>query len=311
MTDLPHYDSWRAVPPGVYLTKTQLAELDLPRRPGPQAATVDGYDYRDKKAVLALYRIDQSTPSPATPKALAAARARTNGPDPHSCTDCGAHPDLAVTVYTDDQRLCRTCAHIRALRAQQDVIAQQRANTAARAADLLAGQLAVVHCELVDRGTTPSGAPRSPAAVRVAVVDQAGAQLADTTVRLVGQRAKGVPVGAIPADDAGQMFATAFADRRLVTWADTGFGDLIRALREAGWTEAIPSGYGRHHDLRAMTLTWRGDIDPMTRGHRLPVPPGRADRMLWLLQQIAAGAQGGHSEGAVERPQQQYARWNA
>ncbi|MEU2134002.1 hypothetical protein [Streptomyces sp. NPDC018352] len=36
-----------------------------------------------------------------------------------------------------------------------------------------------------------------------------------------------------------------------------------------------------------MTQAWRGDIDPKTGNPRLPVTPGRADRMLYLLHEMA------------------------
>ncbi|MFE7112697.1 hypothetical protein ACFU98_37830 [Streptomyces sp. NPDC057575] len=48
-----------------------------------------------------------------------------------------------------------------------------------------------------------------------------------------------------------------------------------------------PTGYGRRHDLSQMTVAWRGDIDPKTGTPRLPVAPGRADRMLYLLHEMA------------------------
>ncbi|MCT2543329.1 hypothetical protein [Streptomyces atratus] len=36
-----------------------------------------------------------------------------------------------------------------------------------------------------------------------------------------------------------------------------------------------------------MTLAWRGDIDPKTGSPRLPIAPGRADRMRYLLREMA------------------------
>jgi hypothetical protein len=50
----------------------------------------------------------------------------------------------------------------------------------------------------------------------------------------------------------------------------------------------LPSGYDRRHEVRQMVMTWRGDLNPKTESPRVPIAPGRADRMLYLLQQIAA-----------------------
>lgn len=291
MTDteeIQHFESWSQVPTGVYLTRTQMRELDLPRVPGPVRATVTGYDWRDHKTQFDLHLISESTPSPASAAKLAAGR--SGRPSLHLCTDCGAHPDLAVTVYRDGDRLCRACAHIRHLRNLQAGAAPRAAHTAGRAQQLLSSPLAIVHTELVDRGTTPSGARRPPAAVRTTVIDQDGRPLTEACVRLVGPRSKGVPDDAQDPDDVGQQFRDAFDGRTVVTWPGTGWGDLTAGLRAAGWTTAVPSGYGTTADLKEMTWLWRADLDPTTGAHRAAVPPGRADLMLYLLLQMAAEA---------------------
>ncbi|WP_369267949.1 hypothetical protein, partial [Streptomyces harbinensis] len=69
----PHFASWREVPDGVYATETQLKTMDLPRRPGPPAATVKGVDGIGRRTTITLYRIDQSVPTAATAAQLAAA----------------------------------------------------------------------------------------------------------------------------------------------------------------------------------------------------------------------------------------------
>lgn len=283
-----HYTSWAQVPAG-YMTKTQLLELDLPRRPGPVRATVEAYNWRGKRQTFDLFRVAESTPSPASARQLAARR--TDGtPNPHLCSDCGAHPEQPATVYQDGRRLCRACQHIYALRVLQEDYARRAAYVSRGAAELLRVPLAVVHCELAERGTTASGSPRSPAAVRAEAVDEAGAGLLDVTVRLVGPRSKGIPEGAQAVDDVGQRIRDAFAGRRLLVWSGEGFNLLSGALRAAGWTDAIPTGYGAVRDLEDMAMHWRADFDHATRAPRRPVPPGRADRMLYLLQQIGADA---------------------
>jgi hypothetical protein len=290
-SEIRHFRSWSDVPPGVYLTKTQLAQLDLPRRPAAPAAWVDGYDFRDKKTAIDLYRVDESVPSPATGRALTAARARTNGPDPRQCTHCGAHPELPCSVYQDGDRLCRACAHSRSLQAVQRESAGRRGQAAARAAELLADDRTVlVHVDLTQRGTTPSGARRSPSAARAVVLDTTGRQLADITVRLVGPRSAGIPDGALAPDDAAPPLRQALTGRRLVRWGHDDLAPLRHTLIRAGWSEIFPTGYGNDYDLWTLTANWRADIDHRTRSPRTVTPPGRADRMLYLLQQIAAGA---------------------
>lgn len=287
MTNPTHYTSWSQVPAGTYLTKTQLAQLDLPRRPGPLAATVDGFNYRGKNTTHELYRIDQSTPTTATPAQLAASRARATT-DPHLCTDCGAHPDAQTTASDDSQRLCRTCHHIHRLRTLQQDMAARRASAARQAAQLLAAPLAVLHIDLVERGTTPSGTRRAPAAARAEAVDEHGTLLFRTVVRLVGPRAKGVPEDAEDPADAGPRIREALANRHILYWVGAGLSDLQAALRAAGTHDALPSGYNIRHDLRELVVAWRGDLDPTTGHPQPPVPPGRAGRMHYLLQQIAA-----------------------
>lgn len=285
------FGSWSAVPDGTYLTKTQLAELDLPRRPGPIAASVEGRDFRDKKLTIDLYRIDESTPSPASVRQLAAARARTGGPDARQCSTCGAHPERALTVYKDGSRLCQACAHIRSLSSIQRTQMADRAHAAACAAEILADQrLVIVSTELIHRGNTPTGVRRSPAAARVTAVDASGHSVLDVTVRLVGKRAAGVPTGALAPEDAAEPIRDAVAGRVLLTWGAGTLDPIHQALHSRGWSEALPTGYGAYRDLQMLTIRWRADIDPRTCRVRGAIAPGRADRMLYLLQQIAADA---------------------
>ncbi|WP_435601306.1 hypothetical protein [Streptomyces sp. C10-9-1] len=284
---VPHYNGWSAVPPGIYMTRTQLADLDLPRTPGPVAATVTGYNWRGKEDTFDLHRIDQSTPTSATPRQLAASRARSKQ-DPRTCTDCGAHTEHPCAPYADGALLCLACLHIHSLRASQQQAAISQAEARRTAAELLADpSLAVVHLSLTDRGLTPSGAQRSPSAVHLVAVDATNSTLIDTTVRLVGPRSKGIPESALAPEDAAGPVTAALDGRRVVHWdAASALSELYRVLRAAGG-ELTPA---RPRDLRTLTFAWRADLDPRTSMHRHITPPGRADRLLYLLQQIAAPA---------------------
>jgi hypothetical protein len=285
------YAAWADVPANTFMTKTQLADLDLPRKPGPVAAVVDGYDYRDKKATIELYRISESVPSPASARVLTAARARTGGPDPRRCTDCGARPQLSCAVYQDGARRCQACVHIHRLRALQQGAAELRAKAVERAAALLADErLAVVHVDLTDRGTTPSGARRSPSAARLVALDHTGKPLTEVLMRLVGPRSDGIPPGAVSPDDAALPLRAALADRTVLRWGWDRLGPVSAALRAGGWSDVIPAGHGSTYDLQQLTAQWRGDLDPRTTHARPVIEPGRADRMLYLLQQIATDA---------------------
>lgn len=284
-----HYQAWADVPPNMFLTQTQLGQLDLPRKPGPVRATVAGRDGTGRKMTIGLHLITESTPTTSTPKQLTAAR---NSSNRRTCTGCGAHPDQPCTVYQDGPVLCWACAHVRALRLLQCEAANLRANAARLAAELLADtRLAVVHVTLTDRGTTPAGTRRPPSAAHLIALDATGATLADVTVRLIGPRSKDVPAGAVAPEDAAAPLLAALDGRVLLTWSGESIGPIAESVHRVGIPSPFPSGYGRHHDLREIVQRWRGDIDPITRAWRPPVSPGRADRMLYLLQQIAADHQ--------------------
>ncbi|WP_030744502.1 hypothetical protein [Streptomyces sp. NRRL F-5135] len=287
MTNTPvEYASWADVPHG-YMTKTSLGQLDLPRRPGgPVRATVSGRDFRGRVTDLDLYAVAESTPSPASVAQLAAARAR-GGTDTRRCTDCGARPDRPCTVYDNGQVLCGCCGHIRHLRTVQRQAAEQRAHAAERAAQLLADErLAVVDVTLTERGVTPGGTRRPPSAARVVALGPDGQPLCDVTMRLVGPRASGIPDGALSPADAAPHLA-ALAGRVLLEWEGGTLATVAGALHAAGLDIPFMTGHGARHALWALVLWWRADVDPRTREVRTAVAPGRADRMLWLLQQIA------------------------
>ncbi|MEU6885653.1 hypothetical protein ABZ918_10650 [Streptomyces viridosporus] len=67
-------------------------------------------------------------------------------------------------------------------------------------------------------------------------------------------------------------------------WASAVLHDLGQGLRALGIAWPLPPGYARRHELRPMGMTWRGDLNPKTGSPRVPIAPGRADRMLYLLQ---------------------------
>ncbi|MBP5888808.1 hypothetical protein [Streptomyces scabiei] len=201
----PHFDSWRDVPTGIYATATQLKGMDLPRQPGPPAATVNGLDGIGRSATITLYRIDQSVPTASTAAQLAAVRARSeNSVRLRVCADCGARPDRAPIATESSGALCPTCWHVRDLRRRQQEAARGRAAAVQAARDLLRASsrpLGVLHVDYTARGHTPSGIRRSPAAARVTVLGANGDVLADPLLRLVSTRAKGIPDGSL--DGAG------------------------------------------------------------------------------------------------------------
>lgn len=288
MSELPHYTSWRDVPPHL-MTKTQLRSLDLPRTPGKVTAYVDGYDGIGRNTTHDLYAVSESVPTKATAKQLQAARAR-GGEAQRYCADCYGRPELPCTTpYDGDRFLCATCAHIHRLRAAQKAAREDRRAVAVQAWELLADErLAVVHVTLTERGTTPSGVKRSPSAAHLVALDNKGGTLVDVTVRLVGPRSAGIPAGAIAPEDAVDQIRAALTGRALVVWGTEAIGVLAGALHQQGMTPAIPVGYGVRTSLERLVLGWRCDINPRTYSPRPAIAPGRADRMLLLLQHIAA-----------------------
>lgn len=291
---LPHYTSWRDVPDGVYATATQLKQLDLPRTPGPRAATVDGYDGLDRRTRLDLYRLDEAIPTSATAAQLASARARST--TPRTCEDCGARPDHAL-IPARAGHLCRACHHIHKLRTQQANAATRRAWAQDEVATLLAATshpLAALHVDYTWRGTTPSGTRRPPSAATLTALNTSGTTLTACTVRLVGLRSRGIPDGALDPADGAQRLSDALSGHSVAVW---DFADL-QPLRDSfarqkalwplpdhsHWTAVAdrPSTY----TVRDLVLDWRGAFTP-TGNTEFPLHPGRADRLLYLLHEMA------------------------
>ncbi|MEV6750703.1 hypothetical protein AB0N21_41455 [Streptomyces sp. NPDC051080] len=163
----------------------------------------------------------------------------------------------------------------------------RRAHVQRQAAELLDQDLAVLHVTYTDRGTTPSGRRRPPSAAHITALAPTGETLLDTRPRLVPPLSKGIPDVVVDPDRTAEEIRTALDGKTIVIWAGYVLTDLSTALRDLDIPWPVPSGYGRRHDLFQMTLAWRGDIDAKTGNPRLPVAPGRADRMLYLLHEMA------------------------
>ncbi|MCX5098191.1 hypothetical protein [Streptomyces sp. NBC_00439] len=99
-------------------------------------------------------------------------------------------------------------------------------------------------------------------------------------------RSQGIPEDAVDPEPAAEEIRAALAPATVVVWTDAR-GALSAGLTGLGILGPVPSGYGRRHDLRQMTAAWRGDIGAQTGAPRMPVAPGRADRMLYLLHEMA------------------------
>ncbi|WP_128380442.1 hypothetical protein [Streptomyces cavernae] len=289
----PHFVSWRDVPTGIYATATQLKTMDLPRQPGPPAATVDGLDGIGRNTTITLYWVDQSVPTASTAAQLAAIRARSeNSVRLRVCADCGARPDRAPIATDSYGALCPTCWHIRGLRRRQEEAAVDRAAAVQTARDLLrpsSRSLGVLHVDYTERGHTPSGIRRSPAAARVTVLGANGEVLADPLLRLVSARAKGIPDGSLDgAGDPGpgaEMLAATLSTLTVLVWQRRDLEGLAAGLHLQGAAWILPS-HEHVHEMAWLTTAWRCEVTPD--GERpMPVAPGRADRMLYLLRQIA------------------------
>ncbi|MFE5118290.1 hypothetical protein [Streptomyces sp. NPDC056669] len=288
----PHFTSWRDVPTGIYATAAQLKTMDLLRQPGPPAATVDGQDGIGRRTTITLYRIDQSAPTASTAAQLDAARARSeNSVRARVCADCGARPDRAPIAKESYGALCPTCWHIRGLRQRQTEAARERAAAARTARNLLrhsSRPLGVLHVDYTERGHTPAGTRRSPSAAKVTVIGANGLVLAEPLLRLVSARAKGIPPGAGDPVSGADVLAAILSQLTVLIWRYRDLDDLSAGLHSQGATWSLPSGHVR--EMALLATAWRGEVTQD--GERpMAVAPGRADRMLYLLQQIADAEQ--------------------
>ncbi|MGY1433526.1 hypothetical protein [Streptomyces reniochalinae] len=72
----------------------------------------------------------------------------------------------------------------------------------------------------------------------------------------------------------------------MIVWGGTGSSPLADGLRSQGAADPFTAA-GRVWALREDAMWWRGALTPEGRFTE-PVPPGRADRLLYLLREMAA-----------------------
>jgi hypothetical protein len=295
------YEGWGQVPEHLR-TRTQLSDLDLPRVPGgPVRACVTAPGAVRRRETFDLYDVRESIPSPASAGQLAAAAARRTRLE-YDCAQCGAHAESplvrlrpqtpAKDAHEPGRALCWCCLAIARLRDAQERCALARAAAvrwaAARLADPATALLAV---SLTVPAPPPSGRVRKPIAARIEACDSAGARIVDVTVALAGARTRGLPPDAVPLLDARPMLHHRLGARHRLTWHA---GDLHPLRDYVARTAAEPDDHGGLElftdadALAAHVAAWRGEIDPGTRARRVPLHPGRADRMALLLRRIGA-----------------------
>jgi hypothetical protein len=285
----PIYAGWRKVPDGLY-SKTQLAELDFPRTPGPVRAYVEAPNYRDKVESVPLFSLAESAPSKASAAQLGAAQSRRDMAT-RVCPDCGARPDLPLR-YADgaDVARCGLCIHLHRLdRARADAADGRRA-AIEWARSIFADSLipaVVVHTWGILRPPAPSGRQNPELiAVRIEAVNATGKPIVNATVRLVGTRVQSMPDSAVDFETVAGDVSEALAAETVVTWrpASEAFAALRKMCelpKPAGWYGGNPNDMGRRVDR------WRGEIDPHTGVLKRAIHPGRADRMWLLLKRMA------------------------
>jgi hypothetical protein len=137
------------------------------------------------------------------------------------------------------------------------------------------------------------------AAARITVLGANGLVLTDQLVRLAGARARGIPEGAVDPHIAADSLATALSGLTVLVWEHRDLEDLAAALHTLGAPWPLPEGHV--HELLPLTTAWRAEITPEGPQPRAAAP-GRADRMLYLLEQIAHA--GHQATRARRRPAQ-------
>jgi hypothetical protein len=287
---ITRYDRWGQVPENLH-TKTQLANLDLPRV--PEAAPV-AYVYErgphGRKGSFYLYDEAASLPSPASARQLEAARARQN-PTLRVCAECGARPDHTPTLAPDESGadrgaipLCRACLHIARLRRRQRNTAEESARAAGQAAAWLADdRAAVVYVATIAPPPGENARPKKPIALSLGAVTPSGAVLAGINIRLNKSRNPLIPADAIPADQAIPALRELFAGRDVIRWAD----DSLKYI----WTALPIHDPAQRRELIVLdrkVAEWRGEIDPCTYRLTYSLDPGRADLMALLIRRMAA-----------------------
>jgi len=292
------YAHWGEVPEHLH-TRAQLERLEFPRllaEDAQPAAWVATTDWRGRDDRLALYEVSQSQPTAATVGQLAAAARRSDRV--RTCRGCDAYCER-VLGRTGGRKapLCRACGHIGRLRARQAELAERRREVERRAAEQLGEGLAAV-CARRIRPPRPEGG-RLPAAVAVVLeAAAAGGATGEGVVRLAGARNPHVPAGAASVAEAGPHLVELLAGRVVAVWGEedaAALQALDGRLGRAGLL-AQDAGLGVHTwQVGGEIAVWRGELTP-SYGLVPAVNPGRAERLLVLLERIAAA-----HDGAAER----------
>ncbi|MFE9679118.1 hypothetical protein ACFYO5_34230 [Streptomyces sp. NPDC006259] len=156
---------------------------------------------------------------------------------------------------------------------------------------------------------TGVGRARPPLAGRVQVADETGLVLEDV-LRLAGPRTGGAPADAVSAGEGAARLGRVLEGRRRLVWGALGDvtvrlavlghpADLDRAL-------AVLSGHGIlwPDDIASRYAQWCGELDPAAGKLRTPWAPGSADRLWYVLAQMAGTdrADGVDAVGEVPQP---------
>lgn len=290
------YDTWRDVPEH-YRTRTQLADLDLPRVPGGDpVAFIETRNATGRRDCFDLYDATTSQPSPATANTLEAAAARRSAKC-YRCQDCGARTDSPTTAFrlpgkATVSELCRTCLHIGHLRRNQAAHRPGRMDIIARAAAwLLKDTAAVIEVTAHTPQPGESGRRKPAVALTVDAVTPSGHPLAHLSIRLRHSRHALVPADAMDPDTAFTHLRTILDGRVPIAWRTGDLDPILPALLVDVPPDGDLSAHWRRPAVRSLhdaVATWRGELDPTT--GRLLAPtlrPGRADRMALLIRRMA------------------------
>lgn len=170
---------------------------------------------------------------------------------------------------------------------------------------MLSQRLAVMWVELTEAEPTGSGRAGPPLAGRVQVADESGRVLEDVLVRLAGPRTRGAPADAVVAGEGTARIARVLQGRQRLVWGP--LKDVTARLEVLGHPArldpalAVPSGHGIlwPDDTVSRYAQWCGELDPATGRLRTPWPPRSADRLWYVLTQMA-GHRGTDGAGAVD-----------
>jgi hypothetical protein len=291
---MPEYTWWGEVPDHLR-TMTQLADLDLPRKPnGPVRASITTRYPTGRTNTYDLFDLADSVPTTTSATRLDA------GGGPARCERCGAHPDTPPTLYTrggQDRHLCPTCHRIEQIRDRQHESTERRLAAVTWAAEILADPaVALISFTHHTPPAVSSGRRRDPVAVTLDACDTRGAVLLrPVTVALAGPRSKQLPAKAIALANVLPTLADALVERRLVPWHSTQAVALANAVR------AYPDRQDPHVNqvggqladlakrpagLAGRVTDWRGQLD-LDLTLRPAIDPVRADRYALLLRRMA------------------------